>query len=240
MRAALYNTKRNAKKRIAVNPPVRDQTDKHSESGSRVDPSAAAEPIDISDEGSRHATDVQVPGKSGNDDPPRAGTAKAKSPTPGPSGVKSKKQTSTVKGRNKQGDREDDDGSGSSGNDGEDGEEMPTPDTSPVDQATKAAKKRRTSAENPPVLKRSKAMVPKVFDHILAMGDANANLDDIITMLVTYADQHGHRRGYKTACKHLRNLAAELQDLDGDDDWITAVLQYKDALKKLPVGIHNS
>ncbi len=128
--------------------------------------------------------------------------------------------------------KKDDGGDGGSGADADEGRA-----TDCEAAGSSGVKRRRSPAENPPNTKRP--MLPKVFDHILAMGKADKTIDDIIGMLVHYADQHGHRRGYKTACRHLRSLATDLQDLDADEDWIPTVMQYKDSLKKLPMGPGN-
>ncbi len=212
MREQLYNTRRNEKKRLAVNAPVSGEPEKNP---LQTQPSASAqETIDISDAegGDGEVGDMKVQG--GGDTAPL------------------RKEASYVEKKDKKMRRKH---PLASTDDDEAGDKDPTVSTAyEAAGGSSASKRSHSPAGNVPSPKRPN--VTKVFDHILDMGKANKSIDDVICMLIDYSSTHGHRKGYKIACKNIRRLATDLQDLAADDEWIDTVMQYKDYLKRLPMG----
>ncbi len=196
MRAALYNTERNTRKR-AVNPSTTEHGEPRAEA-TKVASSRTSPPIDLTE------------GKSADE----AGDVGAKllstkQAAADPQQVIDEEAETDVEYERK---------------------------SSPKASGSKDLKRRLKPAENTPLPKRSHAMIASLYDHMLALADADSNVDTVIETLRSYAKHHGHRSGRKTACKHAVTLALALERSDGQEDWLAIVRRYKESLKKLPAG----
>ncbi len=213
MRNALYNTQRNTKKRAAVNTPKSGDVETASvapnmgEGTSKVTkqkPRPSGRAIIISEDES-----------SASDNAPISREKEKKKSSPDPVGDDAKVDLDIDPDADTEVDTN-------------------SPQDLPKASSSRSRKRSGTSAVNAPAPKRTKAMRPKVFDHVMTLSDANANVDDVIATLRTYAKQHGHRKGMVTAARHVLQLAKELEDNDGQEDWVTCAARYKAALMKLP------